>query len=196
MWTPRWWYKMGRRNRCIEWVFPLHMITLAHFMWIWSKKRSFFPFCRRGSGSEVGKSFCLKFPIELVEITPRKYLTQAMEQDCLNSISTFRFQDGMATLLTTLWNLITLSLVLVYAFSPPRPAWLVSWIKSLGSGSQGTWRPGKRERGVQQFASQRFFSAYGNVEYLWGHGDWWWSKTVALCVALALSCSCRGWNTL
>lgn len=155
----------------------------------------FFPFCRLGSGSEESKSFCLKFPTKLVEITPRQFLSQVMEQDCLNSISIFRFQDSMATLPPTLWNLITLSLVFVYAFSPPRPAWLVSWIKSLGSRSEGTWRSGKRERRVQQFSSQHFVSACGNVEYLWAVviDD---GLKLAQCLALALSCSCRGLNNL
>lgn len=148
----------------------------------------FSPFCRLGSGSEEGKSFCLKFLIELVEITPRQYLCWAMEQDS-QLMSTSRLQDSTETLLPTLWNLITCSLVLVNAFSLPRPAWLVSWkwrhivAREEGEGSAIVCLPA-------------LCHACRNVEYLWVCGNWWWFKTVAQCLVLALSCSCRSWHTI
>ena len=128
------------------------MANISSSYVVLKQERLFFPFYRQGSEPEEGKSFCLKCLSELVEGTPRQYPSQAMEQGCLNSTLTSRCQDSIATLSAHLWNLITLKLVFLYAFSSHKPAWLVSRIKSLESASEGSKRPGE----MQQITSQHF----------------------------------------
>lgn len=132
---------MGK-SRCIWMVFPLHMINTSSFYVDLEKKKVLFsPFCRLGIGSEEGKSFSLKFLLgnnskAMLELGNGARLSQLH----------LKLSGQHSNPPTHLVKPNSPHFCSCFCFQPTRPAWLVSWIKPLGSGSEGTWRLGKRER--------------------------------------------------
>lgn len=142
---------MGKGNRCIWTVFNFHMANCSSLMWFWSKKWCFPHFTDKVGDQRKENSSVSSPSVSLGKgLQGNTWVGLWSEAVSAPPTLTSRSQDHIAILLPCLRNLATRSLVFVYAFSPHRSAWVVSWTKSLGSRSEGSQRPGERREEVPQ----------------------------------------------